>query len=936
MPTENALPQLKPIKIYLDESSDARHFDVNKDELIHQLEFLQATQLIEEAIKRAEKETPNRDRINEKRYSHHTITVLGTRGSGKTSFLLSLQRNFVDNEKLQVLGMIDPTLVEEKGHIFLNIIALISELVDKKLEEDEMRASKNVQPSRREWREQMLKLAAGLPGIDGIGKDNMDGWQDPEFVMDTGLRAVTSANNLATDLEHFMELSLSILGKQAFLLFFDDIDVDAKKGLSVLETIRKYLTTVKLITVLSGDLKLYSVLIRQKKWTGFGKEMIQYEGGKPARMSFFNDMITDLTTQYLLKVIQPKYRLHLSTLQEKKLFQKGLKVNIIIGNEGKQDQYEIEGLYKKIFEEFGVGSALQQEVYVTFMMGLPFRSQIQFLLCMNTKNINNELISDVFLAELLDKDVDVNLANHTPKYLCWIILKLLLNEYKLLDLYQLQPTTTDTSMNAALLALWMLLARYIERYSFLIFDYFIKIAFVRNVLTVIPYRDEKERNRALLTPSIQELCEIGDVHNDGVLRDVTSAMQAYILGALENAGNFNSITPFYIQLLALESVVKKGNKDRIDVVFARANKAACTLANIPCISGAYLHKNESRTMYSIHVLIGTIGEIIKRYEVVTADDAETEILDALKTLSQLRSYPVPNFKNNLGLAPARSEEAGGTGEDERKQSREEDKDTSDVELAKLVLDWIGARSNCRYSAHLLGKIYTRSYYAINNIANAVGKKDGIKLGQLFHYQVTAFMNAALVEDATENLEGSSLNINNARLSDSIFTGNLKRIVELKDKSEKMTISRWLLGCPLLIGYLKRIDEPFERNLKTFCGTSLDIRSFGYSIADKLNEVSISSQNEDKKDGRQKRRGRIYEPIAGSPALLQDRPRLISLLKKNKIPKRWFVNIRNKVQLNYRNESILAVASSIFGTGRNGIDNIDAFREFLRKNRDAWK
>ncbi|MGS4345793.1 hypothetical protein ACKUSY_09425 [Myroides odoratus] len=72
-------------------------------------------------------------------YKHNTITILGTRGSGKTSFLLSIKKAIKSDQNkryndLLFLDIIDPTLVEEKGHVFLNIISSICDEVKTVLE----------------------------------------------------------------------------------------------------------------------------------------------------------------------------------------------------------------------------------------------------------------------------------------------------------------------------------------------------------------------------------------------------------------------------------------------------------------------------------------------------------------------------------------------------------------------------------------------------------------------------------------------------------------------------------------------------------------------------------------------------------------------------------------------------------------------------------
>ena len=61
------------------------------------------------------------------------------------------------------------------------------------------------------------------------------------------------------------------------MLFFDDADNDFSKGWPVLETLRKYLTSPQLIILISGDLDLFSYLVRKKQWTNFGKALLKNE-----------------------------------------------------------------------------------------------------------------------------------------------------------------------------------------------------------------------------------------------------------------------------------------------------------------------------------------------------------------------------------------------------------------------------------------------------------------------------------------------------------------------------------------------------------------------------------------------------------------------------------------------------------------------------------
>src|SRR5690554_6011198 len=60
---------------------------------------------------------------------HNTVLINGKRGMGKTSFIFSVIDNKTNSENewqndVCVLGVIDPTMIETKEHIFLNVIQL--------------------------------------------------------------------------------------------------------------------------------------------------------------------------------------------------------------------------------------------------------------------------------------------------------------------------------------------------------------------------------------------------------------------------------------------------------------------------------------------------------------------------------------------------------------------------------------------------------------------------------------------------------------------------------------------------------------------------------------------------------------------------------------------------------------------------------------------
>jgi len=399
--------QKSEIIINLQESSNAKEFKLGNR--IHPMEFEHAILLIDRGIERAteyrdqEKRCKEQDNKNNSRQRiNDTISILGSRGSGKTSFLLSLLKYYKDKEEYkdkaeaEVLEIIDPTLIEEKGHVFLTILSLIEEAVCKKMKLDDCSPNDANYCLKKEWKDMLRKLADGLPSIDGIGLSMNDtNWQDAEFIMDRGLKSVKAAKDLEANFNGLVTCALKTLDKKVFIITLDDIDVDFRKGWPVLETIRKYLTSPQIIVLLSGDLKLYSKAIRKQQWKNFGKALLKNEADALNKSNAYNELVTEMEGQYLQKVIKPENRIHLTTLLEKiELYSQ------IIEIKTKDSSIKILDYYNNELIEFGIINRFQAETYTSFLLSLPIRTQIQFLL-----NFNNEdaTITDAFLSDLFEK-----------------------------------------------------------------------------------------------------------------------------------------------------------------------------------------------------------------------------------------------------------------------------------------------------------------------------------------------------------------------------------------------------------------------------------------------------------------------------------------------------------------------------------------------------
>lgn len=280
---------------------------------------------------------------------HNAITVSGPRGSGKTTFLLTvLDAIAVDQNdaaswskvlgiapqslpRLYPLQIIDPAQFENRQHIMVLVLDLIWEAV--KAEKIYYSSSMGADSRRDRDRnnqfntceDKLRQCARGLGLLDGIGQDSFGkDWMDADFILDRGLENARAAVRFEADFSDFVEAALNALDMDAFVLAIDDIDTRFDRGWPVLEAIRKYMVSPHLRVILSGDLNLYSLLVRRQQWEQMGKDLLAPEqwlhekmpGQRQSLLPQMAIMVDQLQEQYLTKVLPGENRISLHTLDE--------------------------------------------------------------------------------------------------------------------------------------------------------------------------------------------------------------------------------------------------------------------------------------------------------------------------------------------------------------------------------------------------------------------------------------------------------------------------------------------------------------------------------------------------------------------------------------------------------------------------------------------
>lgn len=305
--------------------SGAERFD-NIDRILQSEAFKQLDAIIRAQINGLENpifKSPTGDEISYSR-PHNSILIEGGRGSGKTTFLLNALEYLQDqsrcssqhwfkgmSSKLQILPPIDPTLIETKEHIIIVIISLIDAALDN--------VKNNPEADRTAVNESRRKMAEGLGLLDGIGKTKPygDEWEDPEWIMSRGLRKARNGRAFEIKFQSYIYEALKILDKKAFVLAFDDVDTNFEHGRTILETMRKYLTSPQLVLLISGDLELYGRLVRRNIYDNFGKSIMEYDPDVIGKeMTGISSAVQELEEQYLLKVVPPQNRISMIPLGE--------------------------------------------------------------------------------------------------------------------------------------------------------------------------------------------------------------------------------------------------------------------------------------------------------------------------------------------------------------------------------------------------------------------------------------------------------------------------------------------------------------------------------------------------------------------------------------------------------------------------------------------
>lgn len=797
----------KPVILDISKNDFSDAAILDEQNLLHRLMMKQFMTIWESLYEKVKKEELNNISQSRPIRCHNAISITASRGAGKTTFLLSALHKIKQQTDKSVLCLnpIDPSLVEMKQHPFINIIAAIQERVDEYFSGKEYsNANSDILYLKKEFDNCYHKMLKGLPFIDGVGKSKVyEEWDDDEYIAARGMERAEASNKLEILFHNYVKVVLKILKKTCLVISFDDIDTDFKKGYDVLESIRKYLTSPQIVTIITGDLELYGKLVRKSFWKGFDLAFLNKETEYAGRTKKeFAQMIDQLENQYLVKLLKPEYRISLKSVREYMLDN----AYPILVKLNEEKIGEIGEVYESCVDLLGfkkTNNKTKKEI-VNFLLGLTLRVQIRILTLYahiiakhdgNIKAADAEMaegLANVFWNDLNQKSSNAkSLLKVTPTYPVEM-LKFLVENNLLHSTTNFLPETNDFIINKTLLVIGSLFNQILQTHNFLVFDYWLRICFVKVATERLKDKD--------WTENIKKFLEFTQMDADAGINKGYGKAQAF----------YNQMVngPFYQKYELIPGTIFVGNQSPLQLT---DNNRFMSL--LPML-GTVDNNHREHVFASIYQLFAVIREAL----FVLNSGVRNGLRADLGKLAQYRNYQEP-FMSNQALP----------GQESLKRlinSFEDMEEKANIDhLVKNLSSW--SKKEINVSCQLLDRVFTRFYYTLihldlDNEHTANSIEDYESVGYKLNLYILALLNAALIEDAIDENAGE-LNYNNVGDIELIYVQNIELYKQTKsyNNNKVMSLHEWLMNCPILRIFINPIIVQLQSALEVRKVSKLD-------------------------------------------------------------------------------------------------------------------
>lgn len=801
-PADNSITTI----INLNQSDTNAKLEVNH--LVQYQSYVKLKNLITGDISNAEK-VPSSKQVSrtEHDYSYGSGLVYfidGTRGAGKSTFLQSAFHALGDDKtslSIYPLAYIDPSRIERSEIILLSILkALKSSITIGKVS-----SSFSGENLVQRFREQFKKLAGGL----SLFSSNHDQLQDldPELFFEWGLERAGYSKELRTNFHALLDLSCEILGVDALIIAFDDADTHSKHARSVLECIRKYLDMPRLVVLVTGDIELYSLMVRDHFYDSLGDAK---HGQVKERVDQRHKMVDHLEDQYLLKLFPMHRRLQLRPLWN--LLQNGkaqFQLNHSNWSEGLTPDKLVNSLIQRGLR---IKNSRDLDLYREFLLKQPLRSILQvFSRCAPVFDPNSSEAWNPVLSEALSEslralalgslykfgvDVDAIAAEELPA-LSSAVFDLAIRDGDFDTAAYLRPQPNDADLKNCFAALSADVTRLCAEKPGTLINYMLaapgSVALYGQVLRRKGKDLRTSEDRQILRKQFEQYMGIG--RKEDALNWARHAVT--ILTAPYGASPTTPVVYYgVIGLNKRKPGVGSPEYITADSILKHCKELPAFALSLMDVSGS-----ASRTYASIYNILGLIARLLS----LEPKEGEFDVMSVL---------PKPYPPLTVSLPQWEADNA-----DEEKDEKPSDSAEDAAKLTQLVVSvgqWLKStnllRKQLNPSAVLIGKIWTRLYFSLEKVCD-VNRPDiankVIGAGNLMELLALCVINAFYVEERDYHLTSSSISTakdtdrTNPLKSAKYF---MKRVNWAQDAYRQLPLTYLIATCPLILGLLEPSAE----------------------------------------------------------------------------------------------------------------------------------
>ncbi|MBF0294553.1 MAG: hypothetical protein HQL96_05135 [Magnetococcales bacterium] len=619
----------------------------------------------------------------------------------------------------------------------------------------------------------------------------------------------------------------------------------------MLEVIRKYLTTPQIIAVLSGDINLYSIMVRQNQFRNFDPKLIGFDNND----NKYKEVLNNLEKEYLLKVLKTERRIELITLDETLQ-----KYNLLY--DGK---HSIETFVSEIFQQaFCIHNSNDKRALQRYFFRESIRFNQNFLRAARQNWSEKTGYFPTFYSHLVDMffvPLDqggfrpIELKHPNPANLLDNLLLRLVQNNLLERGFRLRPDFNDNQIDGQMIVMGALVTHLARDNNDLYFKYFIKIALTQTILEVI-----QQANSSLKINDY--ISYIGIRYNNysiSIARKASACMHV-LLDAKERSGLFRQVlqkglvtlrglnrgtkgaklnwkTPEDVQLIAtlygtpsqidaqnrnetwLKDWIRQHGVDTFAMQFHAAipddhplqGKKAGYFNRIDDlyngISSWHRHfvyfpltltKNAAGyriPIYSIYPVIAALGELL--YYAQGANNEQFTLLTTVKWIADIIDTPPFTYEDQSKTAENNQEVIEF---DNPEQPETVDEESGDTAFFKTIQEWIDTAPAQGISVVVLARAWSRFMQTLESQDNLF-KIEHYYLGHLLHRQIIAFLNALLIEESWSVERGEIFR--NATLSDKPFYDNIRLLTQTPPEGNPYDTLRhmtpffhWIASCPM--------------------------------------------------------------------------------------------------------------------------------------------